>query len=98
MRQPFNILALLYACGVIAAEFVRFPVWIFLSCSVLLLAFAIRLPKIRIPALIAVLFLTGWTNATVQSSVISPHDLRQRFDGTPQIVAVRGNLLESPRT
>ncbi len=97
MKRPFNLLALLYAGGIVTAEYVHFPVWIFLCCSMLLLGIAVGLEKFRVPSLMAVLFLTGWTNAIVQSALISPNDLRQHFDEMPHLVSVRGTLIESPR-
>jgi len=40
--------------------------------------------------------LVAWTNAVLQTAIISPHDVRRLLSEQPEIVAVRGRLRETP--
>src|SRR5262249_47376387 len=42
------------------------------------------------------LLVTGWTNITLHTAVLSPNDLRNIFSQEPQLVTIRGTLPETP--
>ncbi len=63
-----------------------------LSLAVLTLAW----PRVRMAGLTALIFLTAWTNHSLRTTIISPHDLRRILGEQPQIVTLRGMLRETP--
>ena len=62
------------------------------------LVLALAWPRARLVGLGALILLTGWTNHTLRTAVLSPHDLRRILGEPPQIVTLRGMLRETPFT
>jgi ComEC/Rec2-related protein len=88
--------AVLYACGLLLAEFANAPLpWLFgLALSfALLAAFSSRArPWLLIPLVVC----TGWVNLASRTAIVAPHDLRVLLHPSPDEVSIRGTLTETP--
>ena len=92
------MVALAFAAGVILADArpSSLPVFLPLGISLALAVVALGWARVR-PVLIWVLLLvTGATALTLQTAVISPHDLRVLAGNEPVIARLRGTLAETP--
>ena len=67
-----------------------------MAVSLGLLALTLAWARVRVVGLCALIVLTGWTNHTLRTAILSPHDLRRVLGEQPQIVTVRGTLRETP--
>src|SRR5215211_7210647 len=96
MKRPFVPVALLYAGGLLLAEFVQPSLALLFSCTLLAAAGGIAISAARRWLIVPLIVLTGWTNLTARTAIISPHDLRLVQGDTVKIVKLRGTLLEAP--
>ncbi|HPU55803.1 MAG TPA: hypothetical protein PLH97_05935, partial [Verrucomicrobiota bacterium] len=76
MRRPLVIVAFLYGCGLLLADFITAPVPVLFTCALASVALALLIPRWRTPLLCSLLVLAGWTNLTWRTVPLSPHDLR----------------------
>jgi competence protein ComEC len=88
--------ALLYVGGILIACLISLPPALLLTGSLSVTLLAVAWPRARLAALGALIVLTGWTNYTLHTAIISPHDLRRVLSEQPQIVTLRGRLRETP--
>lgn len=96
MRRPLVIVAVLYVCGLLLAEFVSVPLaWLLLS-GIILAGLAVVWTNGSPWVLPAVVVLTGWANLAAHTQILSPHDLRLTFGSEPEDLRVRGTLRETP--
>src|SRR3989442_699583 len=96
MKRPLGLVALLYAGGLVTAEFFRPPLAALFSISLALAVIAMVSGKARPFLLWPLIFFTGWTNLNWRTAVVSPHDLRRLFTAPAEEVVARGRLLETP--
>jgi competence protein ComEC len=96
MKRPLVPVALLYVGGVLIACRLSLPPWALLAGSLGVAGLALAWARARLVGLGALLVLTGWTNHTLRTAIISPHDLRRVLGDQPQIVTLRGTLRETP--
>jgi competence protein ComEC len=96
MKRPLVPVALLYVGGILIACYISLPPLLLLSCSLGLAALALAWPRVRLVGLCTLIFLTGWTNHTLRTAILSPHDLRRVLGEQPEIVTLRGTLRETP--
>ena len=97
MKRPLGLVALFYVVGILIAGYIPLP-------PALLLGFGLVLTVISLAAsahfrkfpLIILIFFTGWTNSTLRTVIISPHDLRTVHGAQPQLAVIRGTLRETP--
>jgi len=96
MKRPLVLVALPYAGGILIAGFIPLPPGLLLASALCLAALAVAWSRARLALLYTLAVLTGWTNHTLHTAVISPHDLRRVLGEQPEIVTVRGTLRETP--
>jgi competence protein ComEC len=96
MKRPLLRAGLLNVAGILIGNFVSVPLSILLPVSLAVAITAIAWTNARIYLLYPLLLLTGWTGYTFNTAIISPHDLRRVLGASPQIIAVRGILSETP--
>jgi hypothetical protein len=96
MKRPLLLVGLLYVAGILAGEYFPLPHRLLLSILGGLTVLAIVWGWARASLLYPILILAGWTNIVLEKAMLSPVDLRQLLGEAPQIVTVRGLLLETP--
>lgn len=96
MKRPLWPVALLYAGGILAAEFVAAPLWPVVGISLGLAVAALVWARYRAVMLYPLLLLAGFTNSNLQTAVLSPTDLRTVLGTEPHLLTIRGELLETP--
>lgn len=96
MKRPLIPVALCYGGGLLLAEVFQPRLSLLLPASFLLLSVALIWPARRGLLLWPLLVLVGWTNLVSRTAVLSPQDLRLVQGTNAGIVAVRGELLETP--
>jgi competence protein ComEC len=96
MKRPLVSVALFYVGGILIACFIPIPPLLLLTTSLSLVVLTLAWPSARLVGLGALIFLTGWTNHTLRTAILSPHDLRRILGGQPEIVTLRGILRETP--
>jgi ComEC/Rec2-related protein len=96
MARPLVPIALIYACGLLAARLVMAPLWLLFAIAFAFTFFALILPRHRAALLWPIVFFAAWANFTAQTSVLSPFDLRRICPPAAQLATVRGELLETP--
>jgi competence protein ComEC len=96
MKRPLLPVALLYVGGILIARFISLPPPLLLAGSLSLAALTLAWPRARLAGLCLLIVLTGWTNHTLRTAVLSPHDLRRILGEQPEITTVRGTLRETP--
>src|SRR5262245_26002651 len=96
MRRPLFGVALLYAAGILIAEFVTVPPFVLLGLGLAVALFALVLTPIRLHVLCLLIVLAGSANLALRKAVISPSDLRNVVGSQTQLATVRGKLLETP--
>jgi len=96
MKRPLVQVALLYVAGILVGRFIPLPLTTLLvaafGLTVLATAWAHGRPLLVYPVII----LTGWTNQTLHTAILSPNDLRTILGDQAEIVTVRGVLRETP--
>ena len=96
MKRPLVPVALLFVGGILMAGFISLPPPLLLAGSLGVAAVALAWPRARLAALVALIFLAGWTNQGLRTAILSPHDLRRILGEQPEIVTIRGTLREAP--
>ena len=97
MKRPLVAVVFFYIVGLLLARFLQPPPAILFGCAFLVLFLAVFLDRFR-PMLTAVLLvLAGWTNLSVRTAALSPHDLRRQIGDEPAIASVRGALCRTPQ-
>ncbi len=96
MKRPLVPVALVYVGGILVACLIPVPPLLLLIVSLSLAALTLAWPRGRLIGLGALIFLTGWTNHTLRTAILSPHDLRRVLGEEPEILTVRGKLRETP--
>ena len=97
MNRPLASVVIAYAAGLLLAQIFHPPVIALFAASFFCLALVLIAEKFRLPLLWLLLALAGWTNFSVRTAVVSPHDLRTQLGGVAALVTVRGELAETPR-
>ena len=93
--------ATLYLAGIVLANGVasqggQIPLWPLLICTMVAAIAAAFWSRIRTGLLALALVLAGAANFWLATDLLSPIDLRRLTSGAPQMVAIRGRLLETP--
>ncbi len=97
MRRPVAILALLYAAGLLLAEFLALPLSVLWLLTIGVAGAAFLWARARSWLLVVAMVLLGWLNLTLRTSIISPSDLRLLLSNSvPAEVVLRGRLAETP--
>ena len=96
MKRPLVLVALLYVAGILIARVVSLPPFLLLGSALGLAALALAWAAARPWLLCALMVVTGWTNHTLHTAILSPHDLRRILGDQPAIVTVRGTVRETP--
>jgi competence protein ComEC len=96
MKRPLLIVALLYATGIVAGDLIPLSPWLLLAVSLGLAVLALAWDRRRSLLLYPLLFFSGWTNHSLHTAILSPHDLRVILGQEAAIVMVRGVLCETP--
>jgi competence protein ComEC len=92
MNLPLTTVAFFYALGVIVGNYFSTELpWLFAGTFIALLA-AVFVTKGRRYTLPVLVLVAGWTNYAVQTSIISPHDLRILVGEETKDVNVRGTV------
>ena len=96
VKRPFVLVALSYVAGVLAADWISFPVAglciLTLDVALLTLIWA----RQRALLLLPLIFLAGAVNLTLHTVLLSPHDLRAILETRSEFVSLRGELSETP--
>ena len=96
MRRPLVGVALLYAGGVLLGRVWAAPLpWLLAATALALLTSLLhrcRQPKWLVLALV----LAGWTNLTLHTTALAPHDLRRLAGEAAAYVTIQGRLAWSP--
>ena len=98
MKRPLGIVALLYAGGLLAAQFFQPPLTVLYPVSLSVALGAIAFARIRAWLLWPLVVLAGWTNMVSHTAIISPNDLRVVLSPWNDLVDMRGKLVERPET
>jgi competence protein ComEC len=96
MKRPLVPVALLYVFGILIACVIPAPPLFLLVASLSLAVLTLAWPRGRLVGLCTLILLTGWTNHTLRTAILSPHDLRRILGEQPEIVTLRGILRETP--
>ena len=96
MKRPLLNVALLYACGLLLANYLAGPPFVMLAASLLVGVAATFSVRGRVWLLPLLLVLTGMTNLRQHTAILSPQDLRLVATNEAEIVTVRGSLRETP--
>src|ERR1039457_7121758 len=93
MKRPLLPVALFYVGGILMARFISLPPLLLLAGALALAALTLAWPRARLIGLCILIVLTGWTNHTLRTAILSPHDLRRILGEQPEIVTLRGTVL-----
>ncbi|HEX2972179.1 MAG TPA: hypothetical protein VHP11_07590, partial [Tepidisphaeraceae bacterium] len=96
MKRPMVKVALVYAGGLLLAEWVAPPLGLLFVFGLSLTAAAITWPAGRRWLMWPLILLTGWINLLQHTAILSPVDLRLLQGEAPALATVRGVLLETP--
>jgi len=96
MKRPLLLVALLYVGGITIADLLPLSPVLLLSGSLSLAVMALIWSRGRSLLLYPLILLTGWTNLTLHTAILSPEDLRCILGGQTELVTVRGILHETP--
>jgi competence protein ComEC len=96
MKRPLVLVALLYVAGILIARFISLSPFLLLASALGLAVLALAWAGARPRVLCALMVLAGWTNHTLHTAILSPHDLRRILGEQPEIVTVRGIVRETP--
>ncbi|MCX6927636.1 MAG: ComEC/Rec2 family competence protein [Verrucomicrobia bacterium] len=96
MKRPLVPVALLYVGGILIACVVPFPPLLLLASALGLAVLTLAWSRARLIGLGALIVVTGSTNHTLRTAILSPHDLRLILGEQPEIFTMRGNLIETP--
>jgi len=97
MRRPLAIVALLYAGGLVLAEYLPVSLVVLWIMALVLAGAAFLWPGARRWLLVGALVALGWLNLTWRNAVVSPDDLRVLLPRAAAMeVTLRGKLPETP--
>lgn len=96
MNRPLLPVVLVYAAGVGLASCLALPVGWLLGAALVLAAAWFVLDRLRTWFFWTLVLFAGATTFSVQTAVLSPHDLRVIVGEDPQLVALRGRLAVTP--
>ncbi len=96
MKRPLEIVAILYAGGLVLGNFFQLPLPCLLAISLAFAAGALLLPGLRPFLIYSLVLFIGWTNFAWHTSIVSPTDLRTVSTGKPELVSIRGTLTQTP--
>ena len=96
MKRPLLNVALLYAAGLLLANFLAWPPFVMLGAALLVALAATFCSRARTWLLPVLLVLTGMANLRLHTAILSPQDLRLVATNEAEIVTVRGALRETP--
>src|SRR5258706_15407948 len=96
MKRPLAIVALLYGGGLLLADFFQPSLAGLFVVAFGLAGVALFWTKARPFLLWPLLVLTGWTNLTLRTAIISPVDLRVIVGERTELITLRGRLCETP--
>jgi ComEC/Rec2-related protein len=96
MKQPLVPVALAYAVGLVAADYLHIRLAVLFACSFALLLIALVSSSRRVVLLWPLLVLAGWTNLASRTALLSPLDLRAVMGTNAALVTIRGRLVETP--
>jgi ComEC/Rec2-related protein len=96
MKQPLTVVAMVYACGVLAGRLFPSSLPLLFGSAAAVFLLAVAIPSRREVGLWGLLLLTGWTNLTWRTAVISPHDLRDQVGDETVLATIQGTLIETP--
>lgn len=89
-------LALGYGAGILCGWQWSPPLGMLLLAAGILLPILFLSSRLRLRGLVLLLFLAGWVNLARHTAILSPLDLRLAFKGEPEIVTLRGRLVDTP--
>ncbi|HEX4342728.1 MAG TPA: ComEC/Rec2 family competence protein [Verrucomicrobiae bacterium] len=98
MKRTLAWVALVYAAGLMLAQFWHPPLLFLFSVAFALTAGIIALRRLRVFLVWPLIALIGWTNLICHTSVLTHDDLRNLLSDEPQDLIVRGTLAETPDT
>jgi len=90
------MVAVLYAAGIVLADLVRLPLVPLVAASFAAGFAALLWARARSVLLGLLLFLTGAANLTLQTALLSPHDLRVMLGARSDYLSLQGTLRETP--
>ena len=96
MTRPLVPVALVYAAGLLAGKYLSASPWPLFAIAFAFVFLSLAFSKLRPVLIWPMVFVVGWTNFSVRTSIISPFDLRRIGPEPAQIVTMRGELLETP--
>jgi competence protein ComEC len=96
MKRPLVWVALPYVAGMLLAQFISLPLFPLLALSLALVLLAVFWARARLYLLIPLVLLAGTANSILRTTIISPHDLRNILRDGPELVTIRGALIETP--
>ena len=96
MQRPLLPVVTVYLCGLLVALIAPVSV-LFLFCGAAALSItALRDSRFRPIFLGLAVFVCGWLNLTVRTTILSPHDLRSVLGDTTELATIRGKLCHTP--
>ncbi len=96
MKRPLLLVTLPYVAGILLGNYFSLSPWLLIATALGLLVLALVWSRARLILLWPLLLLTGWTNVTLRTAILSPHDLRNILSPEPQLATIRGTLRETP--
>jgi hypothetical protein len=96
MKRPLVGVTLMYAGGLLLAEWFQPPLALLFAISLCLAAAALCIARARALLIWPLVLFTGWTNLVWRTAPVSPHDLRLTQREAVELVALRGRFCEMP--
>lgn len=96
MNIPLLLAAIVYAAGVVAGSYLPGSLWVGFALACSLIAGALFWSRKRLVLGAASIFAIGLCNQQLQTTVLSPHDLRTLLGTKPAYVTLTGTLSETP--
>src|SRR5205814_9563086 len=81
---------------ILLAQFISLPPFPLLAFSLAFSLLAVVWARARLLLLFPLVLLAGTTNSLLRTTITSPHDLRRLLHEQPELVTVRGTLIEPP--
>ncbi len=96
MKRPLLWVALFHVCGILISRYIPLSPYPLLAASGCVTIVAFAWSRARLYLLYALCVLTGCTNYSLHTAIISPFDIRRLLGQEPAIASIRGVLLETP--
>ncbi len=96
MNKPLALVALAYLAGIVAGELFPIPVALPLILAASAVLMALFIPQTRLSLIVLGIFLSGWANLLLHTSILSPADLRVLVEDQSEWVGVRGKMRTPP--